>query len=87
MLTSLSSDGLMTMLPFAPFATPFALLLGLLCMAVADRVAGQDFRIEEIHAPGSSAPVAQNLTLFNGQMIYDFQLSGDLPPETLEVVI
>ena len=49
---------------------------------------GQEFRLEtQIYLGDSTDPVATNLTLFSAGMIYDFQMSKDVEPEPVEVVI
>ena len=50
--------------------------------------AQENFRVEsQIFADSGEAPVAENLTLFNGHMVYDFQMTTDGSNEVAEIVI
>ena len=48
----------------------------------------QDFRVEsQVFVDGTATPVAENLTLFSGQIAYDFQIAPDGSNEVTEIVI
>ena len=62
----------------------------LMACAVSDPVMlnGQEFRIEsQVYGDESKLPVSQNVTLFSDGLVYDFQLSNDAKPKTIETVV
>ena len=58
-------------------------LFGLVNSSVA-----QEFRINSsLYSGEESLAVSQNVTLFSGGLVYDFQMSSDAQPRPLEIVI
>jgi len=58
--------------------TVFAMLLSLLLMELSQLPClGQDFRVEsDIYVNGDKEPLIEQLTLFQGELAYDFNLKG-----------
>ena len=56
------------------------------CFAAA--ASGQDYRINtQVFVGDSQTPVSENLTLYNGDLVYDYQLAMDANQTTTEIVI
>lgn len=67
----------------------FSILATLLFAALPeDKVLGQEFRIEsQVFVGDTTQPAAENLTLYRGEMVYDFRLANDASHEPIEIVI
>lgn len=72
----------------AVYGPVMALTTVLLTWSVTGQLLANDFRIEtQIYLGADQQPVSQNLTLFTGGMVYDFEMSNDAKPKPLEIVI
>jgi len=61
---------------------------GFLITTATNWSAAQEFRVEsQVFVEGTATPVSENLTLFNGQIAYDFQLATDGSNAVKEVVV
>ena len=62
--------------------------LAFLCFVNCSDILAQQFRIESTVTSGpSSTAASENLTLYDGSMVYDFQMSLTSPGQVLEIVI
>ena len=65
-----------------------SVVTSILISIYASGVLAQDLRVEsQVFVEGTETPVSENLTLFNGQITYDFQFAKDNSKQFTEIVI
>ena len=63
-------------------------LTGVFACMLAHTLVAQEFRIEtEVYRDGESDPISENLTLFSGNLVFDFLLAADRTRFPEEIVI